>query len=389
MKLYIFKELFNGEERLLNQSIITDGEKIVWTGDSDSEEISTFTISETIDMSDYFCMPGLIDCHVHLASIDRAPNNAIEWAQTTINAVDKLKKLMTAGVVACRDLGSCEGVTIGISNAQKCGELEGLPRLISAGKALTATGGHGYEIGVECDGVDEFTKGARLVIKEGADVVKVMMSGGVNSLGEEQGPPEVNQEEIDAAVREAHARGRKVAVHAHGNTAIRRSVLASVDSIEHGVFNSEDIMKLMIERGTFLVPTLCAPYYATVEGIRREPDNPDHKKSKEILKIHNQATFKAFSMGIPLAMGTDAGCPFNPHERAFYELVLLHDIGIDTADVLKIGTKNGAILLNQDQLGMIAVGKEASFIALSKSPFEDFSAIEGPKDVWIKGTKVQ
>ncbi|GKX28331.1 amidohydrolase [Vallitalea longa] len=389
MKLYIFKELFNGEERLFNQSIITDGEKIIWTGDSDSDEISTFTISETIDMSDNFVMPGLIDCHVHLASIDRAPTNAIGWAQTTINALDKLKKLMTAGVVACRDLGSCEGVTIGISNAQKCGELEGLPKLISSGKALTATGGHGYEIGVECDGVDEFTKGARLVIKEGADIVKVMMSGGVNSLGEEQGPPEVNQEEIDAAVREAHARGRKVAVHAHGNTAIKRSVLAGVDSIEHGVFNSEDIMKLMIERGTFLVPTLCAPYYATVEGIRREPDNPDHKKSKAILEIHNKATLKAFSMGIPLAMGTDAGCPFNPHERAFYELVLLHNIGIDTADVLKIGTKNGAILLDQDQLGMIAVGKEASFIALSKSPFEDFNAIEGPKDVWIKGTKIQ
>lgn len=389
MKLYIFKELFNGEERLFNQSIITDGELIVWTGDSHSDEISAFTISETIDMSKDFVMPGLIDCHIHLASIDRVPINAIEWAQTTINALDKLKKLMSAGVVACRDLGSCESVTIGISNAQKSGELKGLPKLISAGKALTATGGHGYEIGVECDGIDEFTKGARLVIKEGADVVKVMMSGGVNSPGEEQGPPEINQEEINAAVREAHARGRKVAVHAHGNTAIKRSVLAGVDSVEHGVFNSEDVMKLMIERGTFLVPTLSAPYYATVEGIRQQPDNPDHKKSKAVLEKHNKATLKAFSMGIPLAMGTDAGSPFNPHERAFYELVLLHDIGIDTADVLKIATKNGAVLLGQDQMGTIAAGKEASFIAFSKSPFEDFSAIEAPKRVWIKGTKIQ
>lgn len=388
MKLYIIKELFDGDKRLFDQSMITDNEMIVWTGDSGSDEINSFIIDETIDMSDKFIMPGLIDCHVHIASLEKTPSCAIEWSQVTVNALNNLKKLMSAGVVACRDLGSCEGVTIGITNAQKEEVLERLPKLISAGRALTATGGHGYNIGIECDGIDEFTKGTRFVIKEGADVVKVMMSGGVNSPGEEQGPPEVNQDEINTVVVEAHARGRKVAVHSHGNTAIKRSVLAGVDSIEHGVFNSEDVMELMLEYGTSLVPTLSAPYYATVEGIRQQPDNPDHKKSHAVVEKHNKATLKAFSMGIPIAMGTDAGCPFNPHDRAFYELVLLHNIGIETADVLKIATKNGAVLLDQDQLGAIALGKEVSFIALDKSPFEDFSAIEGNKQVWIKGTKV-
>lgn len=388
MKLYLVNEIFNGEKRLFNQAIIVDGETIVWTGDQNSDEITKFDVDETIDMHDKFVMPGLIDCHVHIASMDKLPQSAIEWAEVTVSATQNLKKLMSAGIVACRDLGSCEGVTIGITNTQKSGVLEGLPKLISAGKAITATGGHGYNIGVECDGVDEFTKGTRLVIKEGADVVKVMMSGGVNSPGEEQGPPEVNQEEIDAAVREAHARGRKVAVHSHGNTAIKRSVLAGVDSIEHGVFNSEDVMELMLEHGTSLVPTLSAPYYATIEGIRQQPDNPDHKKSQAVVEKHNVATLKAFNMGIPIAMGTDAGCPFNPYENAFYELVLLHNIGIETLNVLKIATKNGAVLLEQDQLGMIEKGKEASFIVLEKSPFVDFSAIEGYKQVWIKGTKV-
>lgn len=387
MKKYLFKEIFDGNERLFDQTVIVDKEKIIWVGHSDSEEAKSFTECETIDRLDKFAMPGLIDCHVHIASIDKEPKCAIEWAETTIKALDNLKKLMSAGVVACRDLGSCEGVTVGISKAQKTGSLKDAPKLISAGRAVVATGGHGYSIGVECDGVDEFIKGVRLVIKDGADIVKVMMSGGVNSPGEELGPPEVNQNEIEAAVKEAHARGRKVAVHAHGNTAIKRSVLSGVDSIEHGVFNSEDVIELMLERGTWLVPTLSAPYYATEEGIRQQPDNPDHKKSKAVVEKHNKATFKAFSMGVPLASGTDAGCPFNPYDKAFYELVLLHNIGIDTASVLQIATKNGAELLELDELGMIAKGKDATFITLDKSPFEDFEAVEGPKEVWIKGNR--
>lgn len=389
MKLYLFNEMFNGVERLFNQSIITEGETIVWTGDSDSKVISTYTIDEVIDRSNLFVMPGLIDCHVHLASIDAIPTTAVEWAKTTVQSLEKLKELRTAGVIACRDMGSCEGLTIGISQSQKSGEIKGYPTLVSAGRALTATGGHGYNIGMECDGVHAFIRGARFVIKEGADVIKVMMSGGVNSPGAEQGPPEVNQDEIDAAVKEAHARGRKVAVHAHGNTAIRRSVLAGVDSIEHGVFNSIDIIELMLERGTYLVPTLSAPYYATIEGVRQQPDNPDHKKSEAILDKHNKITLKAFEMGVPLAMGTDAGCPFNPHDKAYYELVLLHNIGIDTSSVLEIGTKNGAKLLGLDNLGELLPGKDASFITLQNSPFEDFSTIEGAKEVWIKGLKVQ
>lgn len=388
MEKYLFKEIFDGNERKYNQTVITNEGKIVWVGDNDNEDAKKYDDCETYDYTDKFAMPGLIDCHVHVASMDKEPVNAAQWAEVTANAINNMKKLMSAGVVACRDLGSCQGVTIGISNAQKAGIMDDLPILISAGRAVTATGGHGYHIGIECDGVDEFIKGVRFTIKEGAEFVKVMMSGGVNSPGEEPGPPEVNIDEIEATVKEAHARGRKVAVHAHGNTAIKRSVLAGVDTIEHGVFNSEDVMELMLEKGTWLVPTLSAPYYATIEGIKQEPDNPDHIKSKEVIKKHNQATLKAFKMGIPLASGTDAGCPFNPYDKAYYELELLHNIGIDTADVLKIATKNGAKLLELDHLGEIAEGMDATFITMEKSPFEDITLVEQPKEVWIKGKKV-
>ncbi len=389
MKRFDIGELFDGEKLLTNQTVIVDGESIVYIGDTVSGVPGGYTIDSTEDLTDCFVMPGLIDCHVHVASIGYKPNTPAEWSAATVQAILNLEGLRSAGVVACRDLGGVGAMTVGISKMQKDGKLKGLPTLQSAGRSVCATGGHGFGFSFEADGADEFTKAARTVIKEGSDVVKVMMSGGVNSPGEEQGPPEVEPEEIAAAVAAAHARGRKVAVHAHGNTAIRRSVEAGVDSIEHGVFNSEDIVDLMIEKGTFLVPTLSAPYWATLEGMIQEPDNPDHAKSRAVLATHNDITKRAFDAGVKVAMGTDAGCPYNPFEKAYNELVLMHNIGLKTADILKIATKNGAELLSMDNLGSIEVSKEASFFALKRSPFDDFKAIEEDKEIYIKGECVK
>ncbi len=388
MKRYDIGQLFDGENLLKNQTIVVDGETIVYVGDMDKALPSEFVIDNTTDLKDCFVMAGLIDCHVHVASLKHSPKMPYEMAEGTVQAQINLKELCSAGVVACRDLGSFGGITIGISTMQKQGKLKDLPLLQSAGRSICATGGHGYGFSIEADGADEYTKATRQTIKDGADVVKVMMSGGVNSPGEEHGPPEVELEEIKAAVEAAHARGRKVAVHAHGYTAIKRSVEAGVDSIEHGVFNADDIIETMVEKNVSLVPTLSAPYWATREGLLREPNNPDHAKSRAILSRHNEITKKAHEVGVNVAMGTDAGCPYNPYDKAFYELVLLHNIGLETADVLKIATKNGAKLLNLPQLGSIEAGKEASFFALKKSPFEDFSAIEEEKQVYIKGNCV-
>lgn len=384
MKLFIADKLFDGEKLLSSRALAVENGLIVWAGDKE-EAKRLFSADEEIACA--FLMPGLIDCHVHLAILDREPESPAEWGLKALEGVRNLKELLKAGVVACRDLGSTGGISIAIEQAQRAGVLTGLPHLTACGRALCATGGHGWDISLECDGGDGFRKGCRTVIKEGARVVKVMMSGGVNSPGEEPGPPEVTQKEIETVVEEAHARGKKVAVHAHGNTAIRRSVWAGVDSVEHGVFNSPDIMAEMARRGTYLVPTLSAPYWATVEGIRREPDNPDHQKSRAVVEGHNRATLNAFQAGVPIAMGTDAGCPFNPYDNACFEAVLLSRAGIPAEKVLHICTAGGAELMGLNKLGYLREGMEASFAALDASPLENMEAICGAKRVWIQGKR--
>ena len=176
------------------------------------------------------------------------------------------RQLLEAGVVACRDLGSVNGYALGLRDAICAGSIPG-PLVQACGLAVCATGGHGGAIGLECDGADAMTRGVRQIVKAGADVVKIMVSGGVNSPGPEPGPCELTETELQAAVDAAHAMGRKVTIHAHGVTAIRRGIWCGVDSVEHGVFMSEEIMDEMRRRGAYLVPTLSAPYLPLAVGM--------------------------------------------------------------------------------------------------------------------------
>ncbi len=387
MKVYFIDKLFDGENIKENVCMAVDKGIITWLGNKESIPYKKFV---GVNLKGGIVTPGLIDCHVHivLENKDNLVLNGINKGYLAIEAVENLKKLRKSGVVACRDLGSIDGLAISVANAINNNVINNLPIVSACGRAICATGGHGESIAIECDGVDECIKGARQVIKDGADCIKIMTSGGVNSRGSEQGPPELSEKEISAVVEQAHERGRKVAVHAHGLSAIQRSIKSSVDSIEHGVFANEKALDDMKEKGIFLVPTLSAPYYAVEQGLKEDPDNPDHLKSKQIVKGHNQIVFKAFKKGVSIAMGTDAGCPFNPYEKAYFELILLNRVGIPIKDVLTIGTKNGAKLLNLDNLGTLEKGKTASFIHYKNDVFEDIENLGKSKNIYIKGVKI-
>lgn len=152
--------------------------------------------------------------------------------------------------------------------------------------------------------------------------------------------------------------GRKVAIHAHGVTAIRRGIWCGVDSVEHGVFMSEEIMDEMRRRGAYLVPTLSAPYYAVEEGLRREPNNPDHLRSKSVVQRHRDMLKKCAERGVNIAFGTDAGNTYDPFDKAYYELVLMVEAGLTPEQAFTAASVGSAALMGiSDRLGELAAAK--------------------------------
>ena len=390
---YVGKWLFTGDEKLSiieHFVMMTEGERILWV--KSSEEAEEDPEAEYVELEKGYVVPGFIDAHVHLFCSDgdeiEKNNDGQYTAHLICQGVMHARQLLKSGIVACRDLGAYNGYTLGVRDSINRGEILG-PNIIACGHAISTTGGHGYNISYEADGVSEVQKTVRRVIKEGADVVKFMVSGGVNSPGPEPGPCEFTKEEIRVGIETAHAWGRKAAVHTHGNTAIRNCVEAGVDSIEHGVFMTEDIMDMMAERGTYLVPTLCAPYYAVKEGMKQEPDNPDHAKSKEVLQRHRDMLKKCVEKGVPIAFGTDAGSPFDPFEEASYEMVLMTMAGLTPCQALTAATRGSADLLGiADEYGSLETGKRACFVCLQENPLENIECVAKIKDVYMNGKKV-
>lgn len=392
--LYTGKTLFTADASaavVQDFALLVEGEHIAYVGPAAGA--SGFDCDERVDFGDAFVLPGLIDAHVHLVPSElydaegRSPG--VREARIVCHGVSNAKALLDAGVVACRDLGSVGGYALGIRDAIDAGVLPG-PKILTCGYAICATGGHGYTISYEADGPDAVTRSVRQVVKDGGDVVKLMVSGGVNSPGPEPAPSEFTEAEIRAGIEAAHALGRKVAVHTHGNTAIRRCLEAGVDSVEHGVFMTPDLMEQMLKQGTFLVPTLSAPYYAVAEGLRRDPGNADHKKSGEVIARHRGVLRRCAELGVKIAMGTDAGCPFNPFAEVTFEMVLMVEAGLKPEQALLAATRGGAELLGLDrELGSLEAGKKASFIVLLRSPLEDIRAVTEDRMVYQNGKKIR
>ena len=358
--------------------------------------------ADAVDLSAHSCMPGWIDLHTHLTfrvdarAYDQLPR--VETADLALLGARNARVTLLAGFTTVRNLGDLGNESIALRNAIRQGLVDG-PRMFTAGRAITATGGHAdYSNGLSqrlvgdpgpFEGVvnspDDAYKAVRQRYKDDADVIKVTATGGVLSLSRNGQNPQMRQQELDAVVAAAHDYGLKVAAHAHGSEGIRRALRAGVDTLEHGSLLDDEAIALMKRQGTFSVPTLSAAAYLA-EQVARPGAYPEPVRRKiGGLDGQRRASFdKARRAGVRIAFGSDAGpVPHGDNAREFVELV---EAGLSPVLALQAATIRAAEALGEEgTLGTLDPGKYADVVAVPGDPIADIALTRKPSFVMKEG----
>ena len=333
-----------------------------------------------LDARGAFIIPGLIDCHVHLSgSGDPQELNAARGtalAQRAWKAETYARATLDSGVTTVRDLGAADRLNVEMARAIESGLIQG-PRMFAAGLGVTMTGGHGHGfLATEADGPDAVRRAVREQLRAGATAIKLFASGGVMTPGVDPRSPSFTEEEMRAGVDEAHKAFRTVGAHAQATDGIKNAVRAGVDSIEHGVWLDEEAIDLMLDRGTYLVATLTAPWQIAHCGLEAGIPPFMVDKGWQVLDSH-EASFKAaLAAGVNIAMGTDQGTPANrPGENA-QEVLRMVRLGMSPAAALMASTAWAAELLQvSSEVGRIEPGFAADLVILERDPLADINVL--------------
>ena len=343
----------------------------------------------TVDASGGYVTPGLIDAHVHLM-MDGDPNpegkRDESVPRSSFSAVRNLEAALDAGVTTVRDLGSRAGIALSARDAVAEGDLPG-PRVHAAGKTIVMTGGHGHWFGREADGPHEVRTAAREQMKRGADVVKCMATGGVLTEGADIGAPELTPTELAAIVDAASAKGVPTASHAHGTEGIVNAAEAGITSVEHGTFMDREAAETMAAEGTFWVPTASALHGIVENGVEAGIPEWAVEKAETTAEAFDEAFDHAKAADVRIAMGTDAGTPFNHFEDLPTEMEYMVEHGLSAETALEAATVNGAELLGLDDVGRVETGYRADLLVLEDDPLSDPSAWTDPRHVVSDGVQ--
>jgi imidazolonepropionase-like amidohydrolase len=397
--------LFDGKSRALIQNgvVLAQGDKIIDAGSN----IAIPQNAQVIDLGDATLSPGFMDAHTHLThdftdyKKERMDQIDLNVSEHALRASVHARNTLEAGFTTVRDVGSRfpgskEFVDVALRNAINKGFVVG-PRMLVATYGIGATGGHfdptggfrdmlfghepEYSEGI-ADGPDAIRKAVRFEVKNGADVIKAAVSGGVLSLTDEVDTPQFTPAEMAALVDESHRLRKKVAVHCHGDQAGKEAIEAGVDSIEHGSFFKPETLTLMKSKGTYLTPTLMASEYI-IGKIDAYPPVLQ-AKARAATAARSDMFRNALKIGVKISFGTDAAV--FPHGENAKEFKLMTDLGMSPIDALKSATANDAELLGISQkLGTLEKGKLADVIAMPGDPTQDITATERVSFVMKEG----
>ncbi len=383
-----------GKPPIKNATVLIKNNQIMFVGPENLINLPETTKIKRINAEDGFILPGFVDAHVHIMANGFHREDTIYKPLSLYfyNAVENMHRTINSGVTTVRDAGLADA---GVKMAIEKGLILG-PRMQISVTPLSITGGHfdlwlnsGYDIKTSypgypdsiCDGPEEVRKKVREVLRAGAEVIKVMVTGGVMSVNDGPESTQFTLEELKVIVEEAEYKdGIKVMAHAHGVQGMKNALKAGVHSIEHGTYLDDEAINMMLENDTYLVPTLLVNKNNMERAKRGEVREWEVEAALKVFDIQKENIKKAYKAGVTIALGTD--CGVLSHGRNLEELSILCEVGMTPNEAIVAGTKTAAECLGwQDKVGTVEEGKFADIVISKTNPLKGIKSLGNPDNI--------